>query len=384
VRFSKDEFPIAQKYTYLNTAGAGLIPRSVVGEIAETYGRYLTTPPYEDLFQEFRDMVETARGDFARMIGARPEEVSFQSNASAGLNMAVQMLNPKRGENVIADDLGFPSDVFPLLALRRRGVGVRILKNRSGLVTAQDYGGVIDEKTRLVMISYVSWVNGMKFADVGEIVKIAKEKGAFVIIDTTHGTGYLDIDVGRWGVDFLATSNYKWLLSPWGAAEFYCAGRLLEEFEPPSLGWNSTVGGTRELAVESYKLATSAKRFEPGNPDYVAIYGLTRSLRFISRLGRENVERRTLELVREILEGLERLGMQVLSPSDIDHMSGVIYATSRSRSGSDITKALERKGVLVSDRYYHGIDGIRISPYFYNDSDDVKKLLSALRVALKA
>src|SRR5208282_2268584 len=235
----EEEFPIAERFAYFNTAGAGLIPRTVVEDVRDMYGRYLSTPPYEDLFEEFRDTVKVARGIFAPMVGARPEEISFQSNASAGLNLVVQMLNPKRGENVVADDLGFPSDVFPLLALRKKGVEFRMVKNNRGVVTAEDYGRDIDEKTKLVMLSYVSWVNGMRLNDVEEITKIAKEKGAYVMIDTTHGTGYLDIDVKRWGVDFLATSNYKWLLSPFGAAEFYCARKHLEEFQPPHLGWNS-------------------------------------------------------------------------------------------------------------------------------------------------
>ena len=95
------------------------------------------------------------------------------------------------------------------------------------------------------------------------------------------------------------------------------------------------------------------------------------------------MKRRTLGLVVEILEGLQRLGMDVLTPTDGEHLSGVIFATSRSRSGDAIAKALSKRGVLVTDRYYHGITGIRISPYFYNDSEDVEMLLEALRLALR-
>jgi len=378
---AETEFPIAERFAYFNTAGAGLIPRTVVEEIKEMYARYLSTPPYEDLFEEFRRMVEKARSEFAPVIGARPEEVSFQANASTGMNLAVQMLGPKRGENVVADDLGYPSDVYPLLALRKKGVEVRVVRNRGGLVTAKDYSGAIDEKTKLVALSYVSWVNGLRLDDVGEIAEMARERGALVAIDSTHGTGYLDVDVERWKVDFLSTSNYKWLLSPFGAAEFYCARRHLEEVQPPHVGWNSTAGGTRELKVEEYRLAKSARRFEAGNPDYVAIYGLTRSLRFLSRVGRDKVRRRTLGLVEEVLDGLRKLRMEVLTPTERSHLSGIVFAKSRSRSGAAIAEALRRSKVMVTDRYYHGASGIRISPYFYNDSRDVEKLLGALRRA---
>ena len=93
---------------------------------------------------------------------------------------------------------------------------------KEGLIKAEDYEAMIDRKTKLVIVSLVSWINGLR-AEVEEITKMAHEKGSLCMVDSTHGTGYIDIDVRAWTIDFLATSNYKWLLSTHGSSEFYCA-----------------------------------------------------------------------------------------------------------------------------------------------------------------
>ncbi len=373
-----DEFPLAGKLTYLTTAGMGLIPRSAVEATRALYGRHLTAVPYPDLFDEFQEYVENGRRAFAPWIGAREEEVSFQSNASAGLNSVVSMVDPRKGDNVVVDDLGFPSGTFPAINLQKKGVEVRWVKNRDGMITAEDYEGVIDEKTRLVIVSLVSWVNGLR-ADIEGITKVAHEKGALCVVDSTHGTGYIDIDADGWKLDFLATSNYKWLLSTHGAGEFFCARNLLQEFDPPQLGWHSTPGGQAALSAEAFRLAETARRFEPGNPDYISIYTLTKSLAAMSRFGRRKITDKTLKLSVRVNEGMRGLGITVLTPTDKRHLSGITFGYSKKISGDDLAARLRKSKILVTPRSYHGKPGIRVSPYFYNEEKDVDVFLSVLK-----
>ena len=378
-----DEFPVAEKFSYLNTAGAGLIPRSTIESVCTLYRRFLEEPSFPDMLGEFEEDVEKSRGAFAKWIGARGEEVSFQSNASTSLNYVASMVSPKRGETVVIDDLGFPSGTFPMMSLQKKGVEVRWVRNRDGLITAEDYAQAVDDRTRLVIVSLVSWVNGLR-AEVEEITKIAHEKGALCMIDSTHGTGYIDIDVGRWKTDFLATSNYKWLLSTHGASEFFCARGLLEEFDPPQLGWHSTPGGTQGLSAESLDVAKTARRFEPGNPDYISIYTLIRSLSLMSRVGRRRITTRTLRLSAMVNDGLRGLGLKVLTPVDERHLSGITFAYSEKMTGEKLAARLRKSGIVVTPRTYHGHSGIRVSPYFYNEERDVEDFLEGVKGLTKA
>ena len=377
-----EEFPLTGKLTYLNTAGAGLIPRSTIESACTLLRRQLRDVPAPDTFDEFGDEIEKSRVVFARWIGAREEEVSFQTNTSTSLNLVASMVAPKPGENVVVDDLGFPSGTFPMMALQKKGVEVRWVKNRNGLVKSEDYEKVVDPKTRLVIVSLVSWVNGLR-AEVEGITKVAHENGAFCMVDSTHGTGYIGIDAGSWKLDFLATSNYKWLLSPYGASEFYCAKRLLEEFDPPHVGWHSTPGGTRSLSAENLEIAKTAKRFEPGNPDYLSILALVKSLGFMSRLGKRRITAQTLRLSRLVNDGLRELGLNVPTPSDDAHLSGITFAYSKKMTGERLASQLRKRGIVVAHRQYHSHSGIRVSPYFYNQERDVETFLEATKKIIR-
>lgn len=376
-----EEFPLAGKLCYLNTGGMGLIPRSAIESTVALYNRHLGAIPYPDLFDELGERVEKSRPVFARWIGASEEEVSFQPSASSGLNFALTMVAPKKGENVVVDDLGFPSGTFPTISLSNKGVRPRWVKNKDGMITAQDYEKMIDEKTKLVIVSLVSWVNGLR-SEVEEITKIAHEKGSLCVVDSTHATGYIDIRADDWKLDFLATSNYKWLLSTHGSSEFFCAKSHLEEFEPPQLGWHSSLAGPHGLSAESYELAPGARRFEPGNPDYISVYTLMKSLAAMSRFGRRHITDQTLKLSSMINGGLRDLGMTVLTPNDAKHRSGIIFAYSKKISGEDLELKLRKGKVLVTARPYHGRSGIRVSPYFYNDEKDVDVFLGAIKKLL--
>jgi len=375
------EFPLTEKSSYLNTAGMGLIPASAIAATRELYSRHLTDIPYPDIFNEFGEIIERARPVAARWIGAEPEELSFQPNASTSQNFVLSMVDPKKGENVVVDDLGFPSGTFPTIDLARKGVEVRWVKNRGGVITAGDYEGVVDRKTNLVIVSLVSWVNGLR-AEVEEITKIAHENGALCLVDSTHGTGYVDIDADGWDLDFLASSNYKWLLSTHGSSEFFCASRHLHRFSPPHLGWH-TAGGKQALSAENLDVADTIRKFEPGNPDYISVFTLTQSLAAMARVGRKKITARTLALSKMVNLGLRDLGLDVLTPTEEKHASGITFACARKVSGDELEQRLRRAKVYVTARSYHGRSGIRVSPYFYNNEDDVQVFLDAIKTIVR-
>jgi cysteine desulfurase/selenocysteine lyase len=374
----REEFPVVAKVNYLNTAGVGLIPRSVVEKINWFYRRSLESPPYEELFDENARIVENVRTQFAGLINASPSEVSFQPNTSTSISNVVGMIQFKRGDNAIIDDLGFPSVTYPVLALRRQGVEVRILRSKKGYVSAEDYAREMDERTRLVNVTFVSWINGMR-ADVEAIGKLAQEHGAYLLIDATHGAGYLRIDVERWKAHFVAMSNYKWLLSPFGASEFYVSRRVLDDFEPLQVGWHSVEEEHHTLRVDGYELPRSARKFEPGNPDYAAIYGLGESLRFLEQYGVSKIEEKALRLSGLAMKGTEELGMEVLTPSEEKKRSAILFARAKGLTGKELTERLRKRGVWVSPRQFGKLSGVRITPYFYNTEEDVDDLLKKLR-----
>ncbi len=144
------------------------------------------------------------------------------------------------------------------------------------------------------------------------------------------------------------------------------------------------VGDSGALRLDGYALPHTAKKFEPGNPDYAAIYGLGHSLRFITPLGSSMVGDRTLKLSGQIIEGVGKLGMDVLTPKEDSKRSALVFARARGMRGKELARRLKKRNIWVSGRYFGKLSGLRIAPYFYNTEKDVDDLLVALRAILRA
>ncbi len=376
----EDDFPLTRRFNYLNTAAVGLTPRSVIQKI-NTYNQgCLHHPPYEELFDKAQAIVEEVRRRFAKFINASPDEVSFQSNTSTGINLVAHIIDWKRGDDVILDDLLFPSDVYPWLMLRKRGVEVRMLRNVGGRVGVEQYEEAVDDRTRLVMLSHVSFANGFR-CDVEAISKVAGKKNAYCLVDATQSAGFLDIDMRRWNVDFLVTSNYKWLLAPFGAAEFYCSKRVMDEFESPVSGWHSAEK-PMELRIDEYEEAEGARRFEPGNPDYMAIYGLGECLFYIRSLSASRIKAHVDRLYNALVEGLGSVDARIHTPTDKESRSAIIFCSFVGKDGLELSKALEAQKIIVAGRKFGDFSGLRVAPYFYNTEEDVEAFIKAVKALM--
>lgn len=367
---------MVEQSNYLSTAGVGLIPKSVQEAVREFSSESLRTPPYPDLFEERLEMVESARQVYGKLINAPAETVSFQPNSSFGTSATMEVIEFRRGDNVVVDDLHFLSEIYQLKRIEQQGVELRWVKNKDGAVDASQYDEVVDGDTRLVSTSYVSWLNGFR-SPVEEIGKIAKRNDAYFFVDATQGAGYLEIDVEKWQCDFLVSSNYKWMLSDFGVAEFYMRKNLLENFESPHIGWFS-VEDRHVRVLDEYRPATTARKFEPGNPSYSAIFCLTKSLEFLEETGIGKIRERTLGLAGRLIEGLDQMGATVHTPTDTDRHSAILFCSFNGYDGLQVSKELKREKIYVSARDFNKTSGLRVSPYFYNTENDVEQFLKAV------
>lgn len=171
---------------------------------------------------------------FAKLIGAKKEEIALIKNTSTGINIAASVLHYPLGSKIVTTDLEHPSVVYPWLR-RSLDVKVHYVKNVNGKFLLDDLEKAVDDKTVAVAVSHVEYVNGFR-NNLHAISEIAHKHGAYLIVDAIQSAGAIPIDVKRDDVDFLATACYKWLLSPPGAGYLYIKEELIEKFEPPFVG----------------------------------------------------------------------------------------------------------------------------------------------------
>lgn len=352
------EFPGLLGSTYLNSCAHGLLPRRTRAAIEAHLDRWEGAPGWEAWTQ----VAERARRAFARFIGARPEEVALQANASAGIAAVMSALRHGR---IATLDIDFPTSRF--VAQRQVARGLRHEELALGPAPDADAWAPHVRGAALACVPYVASFHGYKL-DVAEFARRAHEHEVPVLVDAFQACGTFPLDVKRLDVDFLATGVYKWLLAPSGLAFLYVRPDH-HALVPTTGGWYAAASPVDDPLGPA---APDARRFEYGGPSILACAAVTASLDLLAQVGLAQVERANRALVDRIVAMASERKYEVLTP---DSRASIV--TFRVPDLSRALAACQRENVVVNSR----LGGIRVSPHFYNTTRDVDRLFEVLDAA---
>jgi len=321
------------------------------------------------------ETLSRCREKSAALLGVVPEDIALLSSSSEGINILAYGLNWKAGDNVVICDVEFPSETLPWTRLEDKGVEIRIIKNRNWHVHVDDIRNAIDDRTRIVAISQVSYFTGQRIS-LKQLSETIRSTGtnALLCVDSSHAAGVVPVDASH--ADILVTSCYKWLLATHGVAIFYWNRERLPDFEPPFLGWHSGTSIPDWRSPTVFTPRADAGRFELANHSFISVYILENALDRILSIGIPNIETHVLRLSGRLRDGLEDLGMALITPQDPAERAGnVCFMTEHIDA---VVESLAEKGIQVWGGYA-GVDRVRVSTHLYNTDADVNRLLSALR-----
>jgi selenocysteine lyase/cysteine desulfurase len=312
---------------------------------------------------------ERARGRAARLLGVEPGEVAFLAHSSEGLNQAVRSVEWRAGDNVVFADVEYPSLIYPAALLRERGVEPRVVRARGHYVGLDDLAAQVDGRTRLLLVSQVSYLTGQRL-DLARCAELARGVGARLAVDATHAAGVVPVPGGL--CDFVVSSCYKWLLATHGVGLFAYSARRVGELRPATVGWHSVGhrGGLHDPLAMRWR--PDASRLEAGNPSLLGLAVLDNALARLERLAPAEVERHAQDLGAELIEGLRRRGRPVMTPEPPAERGGNVCFLADDAGG--LTARLAAEGVLV----WGGEGRIRVSPHVHDDRDDVARFFEAL------
>jgi selenocysteine lyase/cysteine desulfurase len=171
------DFPALNDYTFLDTAYIGLIARPVA-DAGRAWLDARTHRPFE--VGEMLAKADEARHRFARMINATDDEIGLLFSTTEGENVVVDALEFKSGDNVVIDDLVYPST--PVIHRRlqeTKGVELRIVKHHDGAVNVHDFERLVDSRTRMISVAWVSNLNGYRH-DMRPLADLAHAHGAYM------------------------------------------------------------------------------------------------------------------------------------------------------------------------------------------------------------
>jgi selenocysteine lyase/cysteine desulfurase len=182
----------------------------------------------------------------------------------------------------------------------------------------------------------------------------------------------MPIDVTDLGVDFLASSGYKWLLSPISPGFLYVRRGLLDELWPTIVGYRSDEN-PMDFNYRNFQPAQTARRYEAGQLNFPGFAGMREAIGLLQNIGMENVWSRILSLIGLLRNGLKRNStFQIQSSMDEKSRSGILNLACQ--NPDSIAKRLFEHRIVIS--VIGG--GLRISPHFYNTEEEIHKLLSML------
>jgi kynureninase len=239
-------------------------------------------------------------------------------------------------------------------------------------VPLEAYEDAIDEETAAVCINRVLY-RSSTLVDAREICRMAREKGAWSVVDDFHGAGIIPVDVHDLGCDFYTTGVLKWLCGGPGLAFLYARRDLLPSLEPRITGWFAT---TEPFSFDTRHLRyhPTARRLEHGTPPAPVVFLAQGGLDVIAEVGVERIRARQGELTDHVVAGADGMGLPVRTPRERHARGGVINVGVGPRAG-EICHALLARGVCTDFRG----DGLRISPHFFNTEEDIDRLFAELR-----
>ncbi|HEX6289206.1 MAG TPA: aminotransferase class V-fold PLP-dependent enzyme [Herpetosiphonaceae bacterium] len=366
------EFPVAERYTYLNHAALGPLPRRTADVVAE-------------LAQDFRDKgvlaeakwfrsIARTRGLVSRLLNVATDEIAFTKNTSQGLSIVAASLPWQPGDVIVSVRGEFPANVYPWLALQQHGVTVRFVQPRNGRICLNDLDAAL-AGARLLAISWVQYSTGFRI-DLPAVSEMCARRGVLLSLDAIQGAGALPLDLKAVPVDFCAFGAHKWLLSPQGVGVLYINQRVRDLLQPTNVGWLGV--DWRDYTAFDYDtpLTDGAARYEEGTRSLVGIAGLEQSLGLLLEVGQERIEHHLRMLTDRLAQQLAVLGYRILTPLESEHRSGIIAFSHPQRSAQELFDALRAARIVGALRE----GGVRLSPHLYNTLDDIDAVLDVLQV----
>ena len=363
------EFPTLQHKAYINSGSYGLLAI----EVQQAFERYLADRlecgadwgKWVQLYEDVRQRV-------ALLLGASTDEIAVTASASAGLNALASALSYADGrDKIVVSDFEFPTSGQIWHAQERAGARVEhVPENAQGYIPLEAFERAIDERTRLVAISHVCYRNGARL-DVAEITRMARRKGALVLLDCFQSVGVMQVDVKALDVDFAVGGMLKYLLGTAGIGFLYVREGCIPQLTPKASGWFAQAD-VDAMDVSRNVPSPTARRFQAGTPPVPNCYAALAGLDIILQLGSIAIETYVRELTGRCMDRLLEAGCRLATPRE-DSRRGPTVAICSSND-VELTARLAERNVITSCR-----DGnLRAMFHAYNDESDVDALVEGL------
>jgi len=359
------DFPVVEESIYLDGPYITPSPRQVTAA-ATAFAEAKSRSPVS--LGRMLEETDAARGKFARLVNASDTEIGMLFATSEGENIVARALDLGPGDNVVIYDLHYDTTYILYQKLAEsRGLEVRIVESEAGGATVEAFARLVDSRTRLVSVAWVSHQNGYNH-DLKGLADLAHINNAYLYADAIQGIGMIDLDVRDTGIDFFTTGTYKWLLGGFGVAPFFVREQLLDLVAVDRFG---ALHVAEELGDHRYKLYEDGRKYGYATLGFGSVFQLSAGLDYLLQVGVPNIERHTVALAHRLQDGLATQGYDIWTPKG-NHSSIVTFDHGREIEG--VRSDLEAENIKVSLKA--GGQQIRAGAALFNTSEEIDALLN--------
>ena len=409
----REDFPVLARrvrdgkpLVYLDSGATSQSPEAVItaeGDFYRTVNAAVHRGAHQ-LSEAATDAYEAARATISGFIGGEADEIVFTKNATEALNLvayafsnagfdgALDGVDPELaerlrigpGDEIVITPMEHHANLVPWQELARRtGATLRWCEiTDDGRIDLDSMRATVGEKTKIVAFSHVSNVLGT-INPVDEISAIAREVGAWVVLDACQSVPHMPVDVRELDVDFLAFSGHK-MLGPTGIGALVATEELLAAM-PPVLTGGSMI---EVVTMESSTFMSGPPRFEAGSQPLAQAAGWRAAVEYLAEIGLDRLHATEQVLTRQVLEGLTQVpGLRLVGPTDTTDRLGVVAFSIEGVHPHDVGQVLDAAGVAVRTGHHcaqpiHQHFGIhassRLSFGACSTPEEVNRFLSAI------
>jgi cysteine desulfurase/selenocysteine lyase len=399
----REDFPILKRKVndnpliYFDNAATSQKPKQVIDAIKDFYENHNANVhrAVHTLSQEATELYESAHEEVARFINAKGmEETVFVRGTTEAINLVAYawgLHNLKRGDEIVVSLMEHHSNIVPweiISGITKANVKYGEVHD-DGTLDYESFENLISRKTRMVCLSHVSNVTGI-INDVKRVTKVAHENGALALIDGAQSVPHIPVNVKELDADFLAFSGHK-MLGPTGIGVLYGKKDILESMKPFHGGGEMI----REVSFNPKTKRCSISwnvlpwKFEAGTPNICGGVGLMEAVRYLKRIGMENVKAHEEMLTKYALPRMKSCKKcKIFGTQDTSVKCGIIPFGIDGLSSHDVALFLDNYGIMARSGFHcaqplHEVFKLsstaRASFYIYNTREEIDRFAEVLK-----
>lgn len=385
----RDDFPMLKSdIVYFDNGATTLKPKCVIDAVDSYMSKHTSNIHRGDYDAAVinNKLYDDVRNIVSKFINCDFREVIYTSGTTMSLNMVVfgyMRKHLNKGDEVLLNKAEHASNILPWIILSKEiGIVIKYVPlNENYELTLENIKKCVTSKTKVVSLAHVSNVIG-DVRDITLIGKFCHENNILFNVDGAQSVPHMSVDFKNSYIDFLSFSGHK-MCGPTGVGILVGKYELLEDMEPLMYG-----GGMNSYFEEdgSYELKSIPTRFEAGTPAIAEVIGLGEAIKYLMNIGMENIHKHEVELKKYLLEKIKEIpnliiynansnsGILAINLDGVFAQDSSVYLNSYNiyvRAGNHCAKELKDEINIKNT--------VRVSMYFYNNFEDVDKLVDALK-----